>query len=130
MPRTAFCRKCQQPFEANDRGPLPWFCAGHTPKVMRRKIRRPCGELKRKLLPVYESKASGDPVNGERDYTPDEVEFMLAVEGWKKRTGRRFPANSDYLAIMKSLGYRKAEAPKKLPKNNEHDLKGSKKPVA
>lgn len=41
------------------------------------------------------------------DYTEDEVEWLAAVEAWKKRTGCQFPALRDLLGIAKGLGYRK-----------------------
>lgn len=41
------------------------------------------------------------------DYTADEVEWMAAVEAWKKRTGVVFPSLRDLLEIARGLGYRK-----------------------
>lgn len=41
------------------------------------------------------------------EYTQDEVEFILAVERWKKEHDIRFPSYSDILRIAKSLGYRR-----------------------
>lgn len=47
------------------------------------------------------------PALEQRIYDPDEIELMDAVEKWKKRTRRRFPATSEVLRIAKGLGYRK-----------------------
>ncbi len=44
-------------------------------------------------------------------YTDDEAEFFKAVEAWKKKTGNRFPALSELLTILRSLGYRKEPKP-------------------
>jgi hypothetical protein len=41
------------------------------------------------------------------DYTDEEMAFMRAVQTWKKRTGKLFPALSEILAIVRELGYRK-----------------------
>jgi hypothetical protein len=46
-------------------------------------------------------------VNIGSDYTPDEVEFMFAVEAEQRRLNRKFLAWSEILAILKSLGYSK-----------------------
>ena len=35
--------------------------------------------------------------------------FLRAIDAYKRRTGRPFPAWSEVLAIVKSLGYRKVE---------------------
>lgn len=44
------------------------------------------------------------------EYGPDEVEFMLAVERFRREKNRRFPTCSDVLGVLKSLGYRKHPA--------------------
>lgn len=46
-----------------------------------------------------------DPTTCERDYDSAEVEFMQAVERYKRTTGRRFPTCSEMLEIVRSLGY-------------------------
>lgn len=56
------------------------------------------------------SRASGrrrfvDPTTCERDYGPDELEFMQAVEQYKRRNGRPFPTCSELLEVVRSLGY-------------------------
>ena len=38
-------------------------------------------------------------------YTEEEEQFIRAVEAYKKRTRRKFPTLSEFLAILKSLGY-------------------------
>ncbi len=49
-----------------------------------------------------------DPTTCERDYTLDEIEFMSAMDEYKRRNGRMFPTCSEVLEVIKSLGYEKA----------------------
>jgi len=46
-----------------------------------------------------------DPTTCERDYRPEELEFMQAVEHYKRRNGRPFPTCSELLEVVRSLGY-------------------------
>ena len=46
-----------------------------------------------------------DPTTCERDYRPEEIEFMQAVEAYKRRSGRMFPTCSELLEVVRSLGY-------------------------
>jgi hypothetical protein len=48
-----------------------------------------------------------DPTTCERDYTGDEIEFMSAIEQYKRHSGRMFPTCSEVLEVLKSLGYQK-----------------------
>jgi hypothetical protein len=48
-----------------------------------------------------------DPTTCERDYTSDEIEFMGAMDEYKRRSGRMFPTCSEVLEVIKSLGYAK-----------------------
>jgi len=51
-----------------------------------------------------------DPTTCERDYLPEEVEFMQAIEMYKRTSGRMFPTCSEILEVVKSLGYRRVNA--------------------
>jgi hypothetical protein len=51
-----------------------------------------------------------DPATCERDYSEDEVEFLHAIEAYKKASGRMFPTWSEVLEVIHSLGYQKAPA--------------------
>jgi hypothetical protein len=51
-----------------------------------------------------------DPTTCERDYSINEVEFMHALDDYKRRSGRMFPTCSEILEVLISLGYRKVEA--------------------
>jgi hypothetical protein len=48
-----------------------------------------------------------DPTTCERDYTPAEIEFMSAMDGYKRQSGRMFPTCSEVLEVIKALGYEK-----------------------
>lgn len=50
-----------------------------------------------------------DPTTCERDYSDAEMEFMMAMNDYKKRSGRMFPTWSEVLEVLKSLGYEKPE---------------------
>ena len=52
-----------------------------------------------------------DPTTCERDYQPDEVEFMKAMDDYKRRSGRQFPTWSEVLEVIRDLGYRKVADP-------------------
>ena len=52
-----------------------------------------------------------DPTTCERDYSDEEIEFMRAMDEYKRRSGRQFPTWSEVLEVIRSLGYRQvAEA--------------------
>lgn len=46
-----------------------------------------------------------DPTTCERDYTNDEIEFMNALNEYKRSSGRMFPTCSEILEVIRSLGY-------------------------
>ena len=46
-----------------------------------------------------------DPTTCERDYTELEVEFMNALDDYKRKSGRMFPTCSEVLEVIRSLGY-------------------------
>lgn len=48
-------------------------------------------------------------INPGGDYTPEELEFLKAIDAHKRRAGRVFLAWSEVLAVLKSLGYAKAK---------------------
>lgn len=48
-----------------------------------------------------------DPTTCERDYTDAEVEFMHALDQYKRTSGRMFPTCSEILEVIRDLGYEK-----------------------
>ncbi len=51
-----------------------------------------------------------DPTTCERDYSDDEVEFMNALDHYKRKSGRMFPTCSEILEVIRGLGYVRASA--------------------
>ena len=49
-----------------------------------------------------------DPTTCERDYSDQEVEFMNALEQYKRSSGRMFPTCSEILEVIRNLGYIKS----------------------
>ncbi len=49
-----------------------------------------------------------DPTTCERDYSLEEIEFMSALDDYKRKNGRMFPTCSEILEVIKQLGYEKS----------------------
>jgi hypothetical protein len=56
-----------------------------------------------------------DPTTCERDYTDAEVEFMNALDHYKRASGRMFPTCSEILEVIRDLGYEKRSGAKVEP---------------
>lgn len=50
-----------------------------------------------------------DPTTCERDYSDDEIEFMHALDEYKRANGRMFPTCSEILEVVRDLGYARVE---------------------
>lgn len=78
-------------------------------------VERPDDEEGREPLPERRTKVERrrqiDPTTCERDYGEAEVEFMGAMDNYKRRSGRQFPTWSEVLEVLHSLGYRKVAEP-------------------
>lgn len=48
-----------------------------------------------------------DPTTCDRDYSGEELEFMRAMDDYKRQNGRMFPTCSEILEVLRSLGYTK-----------------------
>ena len=46
-----------------------------------------------------------DPTTCERDYNGEEIEFMHALDEYKRSAGRMFPTCSEILEVVRGLGY-------------------------
>ncbi|MCA9121304.1 MAG: hypothetical protein KDB11_14040 [Planctomycetales bacterium] len=46
-----------------------------------------------------------DPTTCERDYSNQEIEFMQAMDAYKRSSGRMFPTCSEILEVLRDLGY-------------------------
>ncbi|MEX2174273.1 MAG: hypothetical protein WD872_07915 [Pirellulaceae bacterium] len=51
-----------------------------------------------------------DPTTCERDYSNDEIEFMHALDAYKRANGRMFPTCSEILEVIRGLGYVRTSA--------------------
>lgn len=51
------------------------------------------------------TKGQGHPATADIVYTPREWEFMLAIDRFKRSSGRQFPTLADVLRIVDQLGY-------------------------
>lgn len=59
-----------------------------------------------------------DPTTCERDYSNEEIEFMHAMDNYKRDSGRMFPTCSEILEVVRNLGYEKS-FPQEIPPNYE-----------
>jgi hypothetical protein len=66
-----------------------------------------------------------DPTTCERDYSDNEIEFMRAMDDYKRKSGRSFPTWSEVLEVMMSLGYRKVADPSTMEWRTFGDQMGS-----
>jgi hypothetical protein len=91
----------------------------------RRKVSR---DRRQRNIPVAVERRSGrdrrqqgerrrqvDPTTCERDYTDEEINFMKAMDQYKRANRRPFPTWSEVLEVVRALGYRLTEAPTALP---------------
>lgn len=62
-----------------------------------------------------------DPTTCERDYDDAEVEFMKAMDDYKRKSGRQFPTWSEVLEVFLALGYRKIAEPTDIDHAKRHD---------
>lgn len=81
--------------------PAPGVAASHTGTEQRKTERRAKVERRRQI----------DPTTCERDYSEEQVEFMKAMDLYKRRSGRQFPTWSEVLEVLQNLGYRKVAPP-------------------
>jgi hypothetical protein len=86
------------------------------------------GDRRKRDIPVALERRSGvdrrekgerrrqiDPTTCERDYTDEEIDFMKAMDQYKRANRRPFPTWSEVLEVLRALGYRKVEASTALP---------------
>jgi hypothetical protein len=69
-----------------------------------------------------------DPTTCEREYSEEEIEFMRAMDTYRRTSGRMFPTCSEILEVLRSIGYQKsdssgtAEMPSEAPPAVDIDL--------
>src|SRR3954451_13192299 len=91
----------------------------------RRKRNIPVATDRRRALNAAEKRRTSerrrliDPTTCERDYSDDEMDFMKAMDRYKRDNRRPFPTWSEVLEVLASLGYRKVAEPTELPGKKE-----------
>ena len=73
--------------------------------------REPIRERRQKV----ERRRQIDPTTCERDYTDADIEFMTAIDRYRRENGRPFPTWSEVLEVVLSLGYVKIQKPTDSP---------------
>ena len=63
-----------------------------------------------------------DPTTCERDYSEQEVEFMNALEKYKRRSGRMFPTCSEVLEVIRDLDYVQLTAAEVLARQEDNPV--------
>ncbi len=66
-----------------------------------------------------------DPTTCERDYTDDELEFMQALDRYKRESGRMFPTCSELLEVLRKLGYEKVGLASVAPESESEPLQSN-----
>ena len=59
-----------------------------------------------------------DPTTCEREYSEQEIEFMHALDEYKRLSGRMFPTCSEILEVLQKMGYRQVAEPQDLYNSN------------
>jgi hypothetical protein len=85
-------------------------------------------ERRRRQIPVAIERRSGkdrrdqgerrrqiDPTTCERDYSDEEIDFMKAMDQYKRENRRPFPTWSEVLEVLRALGYRRVAEPSIMP---------------
>lgn len=62
-----------------------------------------------------------DPTTCERDYSDQEIEFMQAMDAYKRSSGRMFPTCSEILEVLRDLGYQQVVKTEEVPATSELD---------
>ena len=66
------------------------------------------GRRRKSVEPVVERRQRRrqiDPTTCEREYSSPEIEFMQAMDDYKRQSGRMFPTCSEILEVISRLGY-------------------------
>ncbi|MAR11841.1 MAG: hypothetical protein CL681_17995 [Blastopirellula sp.] len=84
----------------------------------------PVAENRRKEERRVQRRRQIDPTTCERDYSQDEIEFMRALDDYKRANGRMFPTCSEILEVIRDLGYQRVtdtnESPAELTAQVAH----------
>jgi hypothetical protein len=86
------------PLAARAKAPAPWIDARASEQAARANVARQASGRRRMI----------DPTTCDRDYSAEELQFMRAMQEYKKSSGRMFPTWSETLEVLRGLGYEKA----------------------
>jgi hypothetical protein len=81
------------------------------PSTKSKEINRRNDDRRKQELPValerrkVQRRRQIDPTTCEREYNQDEVEFMQALDQYKRDNGRMFPTCSEILEVIRKIGY-------------------------
>ena len=81
-------------------------------KVLNETGNRKSADRRQESLQVSTDRRKGhrrrqiDPTTCEREYTDQEIEFMHALDEYKRLSGRMFPTCSEILEVLHKMGYR------------------------
>ncbi len=75
----------------------------------------PVAENRRKEERRVQRRRQIDPTTCERDYSQDEIEFMRALDDYKRANGRMFPTCSEILEVIRDLGYQRVTGTNESP---------------
>ena len=64
-----------------------------------------------------------DPTTCERDYSTEEIEFMHALDAYKRASGRMFPTCSEILEVLRDLGYARIDHESESLESNDSAFK-------
>jgi cell division septation protein DedD len=84
--------------------PAPQHVAGAAKKPTGKPTGKP---TKKATKPDPKPPKRPTPAPTDDDITPDVLEFIAAIDAYKRTHGRPFPNWSEILKIVKSLGYRR-----------------------
>ena len=86
----------------------------------RRKEQAPSQDRRKETAPVQNERRKAhrrrqiDPTTCEREYKEAEIEFMHALDEYKRVSGRMFPTCSEILEVLMKMGYRQVAEPQEL----------------
>ncbi len=111
--RTARPTATQEQTRSEASSTKPVVDAAETDIAVRRMLREDEAAERREIIERrrMDRRRQIDPTTCERDYSDQEIEFMRAMDDYKRKSGRPFPTWSEVLEVLRSLGYRKVADP-------------------
>jgi hypothetical protein len=71
--------------------------------------------------PTPAVKAASHHATCSAEFSPDQTEFLMAIDAFKTTTGKRFPTWVEVMRVFESLGYRKCQCGQCKPCELESD---------